>query len=549
MSTYSDFANNIARLTEARAAAIAEGQRENGRIWGGAIQNIGNLVANYPLQQAQLAEAKQRQQIGQLQLQQAQTAQQAQQRANQIIANLPKNPDGTYDAGSLMQQFAGANVPLEDQERYAKSLDGINQITRSFNQVKTDKVAEAADQFLSDHPKDAPITPEATHAWFAMMKDAGLQNDQDEQKFTALIGQGVDPRTLLQRVRGLGSKYQAAQAKLSEPMKVGPGEIVTTPERGAQGLPPLISAPAIQKTEAELAADAANPTSPTASQSKAALAQLQAPSLSNAQRAQDALAETQRHNREDERLSAKRIAAEGANNAPIDLTPAGLDAAAMNYMKTGQLPPLGMGDKVTRKAIINRAAELGAGAEPRTSLDLASNRAGFAADENSLKGLQKQRDAISAFENTALKNIDIFLNTAGKVVDTGSPLANAPARAISGKVLGSPDQAAYEAARQVALNEVAKITSNPNLSGQLSDAARKEVENFNAGSATLKQSVAVMRVLKQDMANRAAAYDTQIADIKGRISGKKAESAPAPSSAPSGGAPTYQDYLKSRGQK
>jgi hypothetical protein len=100
-------------------------------------------------------------------------------------------------------------------------------------------------------------------------------------------------------------------------------------------------------------------------------------------------------------------------------------------------------------------------------------------------------------------------------------------------VLGSPDQAAYDAARQVALNEVAKIVSNPNLSGQLSDSARKEIEAFNPNSATLKQSVAVMRILKQDMSNRAAAYDTQIGEIKGRISGKKpADTTAAPANVP-----------------
>ncbi len=135
-----------------------------------------------------------------------------------------------------------------------------------------------------------------------------------------------------------------------------------------------------------------------------------------------------------------------------------------------------------------------------------------------MAALQKQRDAISSFENTALKNIDIFLDTAGKVVDTGSPLANTPVRAVTGKALGSPDQAAYDTARQVAINEVAKIISNPNLSGQLSDSARHEVEAFNPTNATLGQSVAVMRVLKQDMANRAQSMDQTLSEIRGRIS-------------------------------
>ncbi len=256
-------------------------------------------------------------------------------------------------------------------------------------------------------------------------------------------------------------------------------------------------------------------------------------------------AETARHNRAEEGLAGQRLKQQGSEDTALALTPAGLDVTAENFFKTGQLPPMGMGKQgaAIRTKIINRAAELHPG------MDLASNRAGFQADEGSLKQLQKSRDAISAFENTALKNIDTFLETAGRVVDTGSPMANRIARGVAGSMLGSKNQAAYDAARQVALNEVAKIVSNPNLSGTLSDSARHEVEAFNPDSATLAQSVAVMRVLKRDMANRAASYDAQLAEVKGRISGQKPT--PAAPAAPSGGggALTYQDYLKSRGQK
>ena len=66
------------------------------------------------------------------------------------------------------------------------------------------------------------------------------------------------------------------------------------------------------------------------------------------------------------------------------------------------------------------------------------------------------------------------------------------------------------------------------LAGTLSDSARHEVEAFNPANATLKQTVAVMRVLKQDMANRTKAMDEQIAAIKNRIGGKGAEPAKAP---------------------
>lgn len=212
------------------------------------------------------------------------------------------------------------------------------------------------------------------------------------------------------------------------------------------------------------------------------------------------------------------------DDAPIELTPAGLDAAALQFKRTGQLPPMGMGKEGARvrAQIINRSSTLTPADEARVEaggLDIAANRAGYGADTASLKKLQGQRDAIGAFENTAGKNIDLYLDAAGKVVDTGSPMANSLARAVSGRMLGSPDQAKFDAARQVAINEIARITNNPNLAGTLSDSARREVEAFNPANATVAQTVAVMRLLKQDMGNRKTSLDAAIADVKKRISG------------------------------
>jgi hypothetical protein len=216
------------------------------------------------------------------------------------------------------------------------------------------------------------------------------------------------------------------------------------------------------------------------------------------------------------RLAQQKADAEA--NDKTALTPAGIDIAALNYRKTGVMPPLGMGDKGTRQRIINRAAELTTPDIARIEkiADIAGNKQDYAANTDSLKSLQKSRDAIGAFEQTAQKNIDVFLDVAGKVVDTGSPLANKLAREVSGTLLGSPDQAAYDAARQVATNEIAKITSNPTLAGQLSDSARHEVDAFNPRNATLAQTVRVMRLLKTEMTNRKQAMDDEIAVVRGR---------------------------------
>ena len=58
-----------------------------------------------------------------------------------------------------------------------------------------------------------------------------------------------------------------------------------------------------------------------------------------------------------------------------------------------------------RQKILNRAAEMGKGGNS----DIAGNKADYRAQSGSLAALQKNRDSVVAFENTADgKNLDLF---------------------------------------------------------------------------------------------------------------------------------------------
>lgn len=209
----------------------------------------------------------------------------------------------------------------------------------------------------------------------------------------------------------------------------------------------------------------------------------------------------------------------------IKLSPDAVDFWAQFAATTGQLPAMGMGaaGAEARGQILNRAPQL-------TNGDIAGNKATYHADTNSLGALQKQRDAVGAFENTASANLDNFLATTKGIVDSNSPWINAPMRLIDLKGLGSGDLAAYNAARRVAINEIAKVTNNPNLSGVLTESARKEVESLIPEDATLKQVYSVARVLKSDMANRKKYLDEAITEVRGRMSpqAKKSSIGPPP---------------------
>ena len=208
-----------------------------------------------------------------------------------------------------------------------------------------------------------------------------------------------------------------------------------------------------------------------------------------------------------------QIAAQGGDQG--GLSEEALNQAADRYGATGVLPSMGMGaaGAATRKAVMNRAAERGAGQS------LAANSAEYKANQASLTGLQKNFDMVTAFENTAGKNLDQFLTTAKKVVDSGSPWINSPLRSVASGALGSTDQAAFNAARTTALTEIAKVLNSSNASGVLSDSARSEVGQLIGPDATLKQIVSAANILKTDMANRHDAYQQQIGDIQKRLGG------------------------------
>ena len=155
--------------------------------------------------------------------------------------------------------------------------------------------------------------------------------------------------------------------------------------------------------------------------------------------------------------------------------------------------------------------------------DLASAQAGYKSDAALLNKLKSGYDAMNAFETTGKKNLEVFLGQADQLVkkyaDVGVPLLNTPIRDVQ-KLLGQEDIPAYQAARQTAINEIARVTQNPNLVGVMPLGAQKEISSFVPDNATLGQLQEVAKVLTQDMDNRKTAYEAQIARVTDRIKNK-----------------------------
>lgn len=226
------------------------------------------------------------------------------------------------------------------------------------------------------------------------------------------------------------------------------------------------------------------------------------------------------------------VATEGAKNQ-ADLAGSGLTAddfqrAGVDYALTGKMPSLGMRGQAVRQRIIHEANQW-ARDNGFSQQDVLAMRGAVQGDTGSLRKLQAQRDQIASFEQTAGKNLDLFLEQARQLPDTGVPWINTPVRLLNDKLVGARYMPAVNAARQVANNEIAKVTSGGGISGVLSDSARREVEGFNPQNATLGQVTQLADVLRSDMRNRHDSLDSTIEEIKSRLrgAGKPVVEAPA----------------------
>lgn len=486
-----------ARAAEVGGNAQANAALARGAAYGGAAQQIGQAIGSIP---AQIQQAKAQQQstairaqqleAGALQVGEQKRAISARDAFAKIIKETPQlNEDGVslYDIPAVAQQLAASG---QDPAIAVEHLGKLNDAFRAEKAAKLSLVKTGAASVAA-----AGNDPVLANHFLDQLERNGTYPKEQVKQFRDIID--ADP-----------SNVAKLTAYLMGPQKMERGAPGSVAVNSLTGLPVAGSAVPDPKAEAE-AKQAVDRQTEIARHN----AETERIAGLNAGKADAAQKETERHNR----------AMEAQGEAAPTLSHEARDLTAKQFAMTGQLPPMGMGKQgaAVRTSIINRAAEL------YKNLDLPTQVAAFNANKESLKKLQISRDAIGAFEQTALKNIDVFLDTAGKVVDTGSPLANRLVRNISGSVLGSPDQAAFDAARQVAVNEIAKITSNPNLTGTLSDSARKEVEGFNPQSATLAQSVAVMRLLKNDMKNRTGSMDEEIKAIQQRIASPPGSVSPA----------------------
>ena len=197
--------------------------------------------------------------------------------------------------------------------------------------------------------------------------------------------------------------------------------------------------------------------------------------------------------------TVKAVSVPGIN--PASLPPGAIETLAERYHIYGPPAFQGFGNRAISElmpAVIRKEVEMYGTA----TRDWDRNQAELKGQMGSIASMKKTYEAVKAFENTALANGQKAMEILGKVADTGSPMFNKPIRSFSKDVLGGKDVNTLEAALDVFSKEVARVTTNPNLQGQLTDNQIKEIKSLASRDITPAQFKDLYELYKFDMGQR-----------------------------------------------
>ena len=211
----------------------------------------------------------------------------------------------------------------------------------------------------------------------------------------------------------------------------------------------------------------------------------------------------------------------------VPLTPAGQKAKS-GLAATGQ--------NVSR--IDNKTLnDMGADAEA-SGTSVADVKAGYKADTAALTANTKSLAAIEPFKKMLDTNIDIAKNLSKKVISTNSAYANKSLNWIKQNAGDNPDTAEFLAQMRFVETEAARVLNNPNLTGTLTDSARREMESVVSGNLPINSLDRVLARIKSDGDNRVKSLEDENKKLR------KANAKPAAASTTSADDALINKYLK-----
>lgn len=221
----------------------------------------------------------------------------------------------------------------------------------------------------------------------------------------------------------------------------------------------------------------------------------------------------------DQQVQGMVLGASGMNNAQSsDLSPGALENATVNYMLTGQLPPIGRGGQgqAQRTAIMNHAADM-AQASGVSPAELATRAGQQKALQGSLNAYQKRADAMAGQENSFLNNLDQAQKISDLVDRTRSPAIN---RFLQTGEFESGDQdvAALRAALIPVAADYAKIMSGATGAGGTPVSTMEEALSLIRSDLSKGQFNTVAQVLRNDVHNQRLGSLQQLHAIRDNMS-------------------------------
>lgn len=242
------------------------------------------------------------------------------------------------------------------------------------------------------------------------------------------------------------------------------------------------------------------------------------------------LAEQMRHNRvgEEGRADAlNRRTGDAQNATPPDPRMVKMLADKWRQGDSSALSGLGYGKEgsALRRAVLTQAA-VDAGEAGQSGGDLAGQKAGYQADASSLKQYQNYMNRLEALGGKIDKDIDTLFTVAEKGVGpTKMPIIDKWIQ-MGRKGIGDEDVSKFEIQIQTVKNEYGRAMSGPASNAQLSATAIKHADDLINSAQNLEQLKGVVNVMRQDIKNQSDVANSQIGNIKGRLSGRRSTDAP-----------------------
>lgn len=173
--------------------------------------------------------------------------------------------------------------------------------------------------------------------------------------------------------------------------------------------------------------------------------------------------------------------------------------AAAKALVTGQMP-------YRQAAAVNRlyaAQEALMKEAGLTTADVVKQGDAFKIKAGAAQDLEKMYAAVESFSKTVDLNMKVLEDLSNKLPRSDIPIISKGTLAVQ-SFTGNPVMSQYRGAMQSVATEVARLITQPRLTGQLTESARKEIKHFMNEDMTHAQLMALMKTLRTEAKNREA---------------------------------------------